>query len=484
MSTNIYTQENQQVSDSLILIVDDVSINLKLLHQALRKTNYHLSFASSGKQALERLQKCKPDLILLDLMMPEMDGIEVCKHIKTNPLTSDIPIIFLTASHESNHLLDAFKHGAVDYINKPFYTPELIARIETHLELYRLRYQAQRQAAQEVVIREIIAAIHSSLNIKNTLNKAVKGIERFLGVDRVLICKRLYSQMEIVAMSSYTARYSHHSFIDTSQKKYLSLNLTENLTSEDSNWLKVCQVTDELRWPITVNKLNWGGLLIQYNQEKVNLINQESLIQPIVAQMETAIQQAELYQTLAFTVNQLERANRQLYKLSIEDQLTKTFNRRYLTIYLEHEWERLKKLQLPLSIIFMDIDYFKSYNSTYGHGQGDYCLQQVAEAFKSVIKRDSDKICRYGGEEFIAILPDTNREGAIYITKQMQEAIANLNIPHITHQTMNRVTVSFGISTETPGDTTSYLDVVNKADRALFQAKANGRNCYYCHPQL
>lgn len=128
-----------QPENCLILVVDDLSENLQLISLILEKRGYETTFAISGEQALERVKSAKPDLILLDFMMPQMNGLEVCEKIKANPELAEIPIIFLTASHEQDDLIQAFEKGAVDYITKPFSTPELLARVRTHLELKNAR---------------------------------------------------------------------------------------------------------------------------------------------------------------------------------------------------------------------------------------------------------------------------------------------------------------------------------------------------------
>ena len=137
----------------LILVVDDIPSNIRLMTELLEDVGYATTFVTSGREALERVNQAKPDLILLDLMMPEMDGLEVCDRLKQNPSTFHIPIIFLTASNEKHHLLQAFAKGAVDYVTKPFNPPELLARVKTHLELkhardslqYALREQQRRR---------------------------------------------------------------------------------------------------------------------------------------------------------------------------------------------------------------------------------------------------------------------------------------------------------------------------------------------------
>ncbi|ACB53926.1 two-component response regulator [Crocosphaera subtropica ATCC 51142] len=130
--------------DFLILVVDDIRKNLQLLIEILDTSGYGTTFAISGKQALERAKVTEPDLILLDLMMPEMNGLEVCKQLKKNAKTEQIPVIFLTAATETNYLIEAFESGAVDYVTKPFKTPELLARIKTHLDLKRTKDELKK----------------------------------------------------------------------------------------------------------------------------------------------------------------------------------------------------------------------------------------------------------------------------------------------------------------------------------------------------
>lgn len=138
-----------QPEDCLVLIVDDISQNIQLVMEILDAQGYSTTFARNGKQALERIEMAKPDLILLDLMMPGMNGLDVCAILKANPDYGNIPIIFLTASEEGENLIEAFEKGAVDYITKPFKTPELLARVKTHLTLKRTQ-DALKKAYEEM----------------------------------------------------------------------------------------------------------------------------------------------------------------------------------------------------------------------------------------------------------------------------------------------------------------------------------------------
>ncbi|ERT09753.1 diguanylate cyclase domain protein [Lyngbya aestuarii BL J] len=131
----------------LILVVDDITRNLQVLGDMLEQVSYEVTFATNGQQALERAKVAEPDLILLDLMMPKMNGLEVCQKLKDDKKLCEIPVIFLTASEEKEHLIEAFKQGAVDYLTKPFYAPELLARVRVHLELKYTKDELKKKSA-------------------------------------------------------------------------------------------------------------------------------------------------------------------------------------------------------------------------------------------------------------------------------------------------------------------------------------------------
>jgi signal transduction histidine kinase len=147
----------QSVAHSRVLVVDDISKNLQVVGTMLRNEGYHVMPATSGPQALERAQAQPPDLILLDLMMPEMDGLEVCRRLKAEPLTRSIPVIFLTASDEMEHLVKGLSVGAVDYVTKPFNAPELLARVRTHLELQHARARLREMNDEKNEFMGIVA---------------------------------------------------------------------------------------------------------------------------------------------------------------------------------------------------------------------------------------------------------------------------------------------------------------------------------------
>jgi diguanylate cyclase (GGDEF)-like protein len=174
----------------------------------------------------------------------------------------------------------------------------------------------------------------------------------------------------------------------------------------------------------------------------------------------------------------LQQANEMLKSLATIDELTGVANRRYFNIHYQKEWKRALRARGPLTILMVDIDLFKSFNDIYGHQAGDECLRKIAEALKYVLKRPGDFIARYGGEEFVVLLTDTDQNGAVEVAKMMQHSVFKLAIPHSGTRVSDRITFSAGIGTFIPDQDSDPLYLINAADRALYRAKAEGRNRY------
>jgi diguanylate cyclase (GGDEF)-like protein len=172
----------------------------------------------------------------------------------------------------------------------------------------------------------------------------------------------------------------------------------------------------------------------------------------------------------------LQQANEKLSRLANLDGLTQVANRRRFDDYLKLEWQRHLRQQQPLSLILLDIDYFKLYNDSYGHPQGDDCLIRVAQTISEVVQRPTDLFARYGGEEFAIILPETPSQGALIVAQSVKNAIAQIKIPHRESSVNQYVTLSIGVCTVIPFSQLIPEDLIAQADEALYRAKKEGRN--------
>lgn len=173
---------------------------------------------------------------------------------------------------------------------------------------------------------------------------------------------------------------------------------------------------------------------------------------------------------------ELHEANRKLTLFSYQDGLTGVFNRRYFNEMIEVEFRRAIRESIPISVILFDIDFFKSYNDTYGHCKGDKCLQRIAKAAQKIIKRPGDFVARYGGEEFAVVLPNTHASGAVKVAEDIRQAILNLKIRHKASPISKYVTVSLGVATKLPERGENYRRLIEMADKALYEAKEKNRN--------
>ena len=216
----------------------------------------------------------------------------------------------------------------------------------------------------------------------------------------------------------------------------------------------------------------------------VKLPDKVELIARIRAHSKSYMAQLErdaAYFALSETQKELEKSNKELQRLSSMDGLTKIPNRRTFDEMLEKEWRNAQRGHRQLSLIMLDIDHFKKYNDSYGHQGGDECLKEVAQTLHASTNRPMDLVCRYGGEEFGVILPDTPLEGAKRVAETMRENVVNLKLEHEYSDTSDIVTVSLGVASYSPDDNKSPKILISMADEALYEAKGNGRNRVVCY---
>ncbi|MEO1428633.1 MAG: EAL domain-containing protein [Cyanobacteria bacterium J06633_8] len=489
----------------VILVVDDTPNNLNVLFSYLRAAGFKVLVAQTGKNALKSAEYSKPDLILLDILMSGIDGFEICRQLKSNSKTKDIPVIFMTGLSDSINKVRGFELGAVDYVTKPIQKEELIARIQTHIHMEKLRNSLveqntilQQQAEQEKLLSQLSERIRDSLDVNFVIRTAAKEILQYFKCDRVLISRldNLYSYIEEQVVQPGISEIpqdniAHKYFIKDREEKALFLRgdikaiddiEQSNLDSLSLNNLQHFQVKAALTIPILFKSdesegvlapktfFLWGFLTVhqcsttrQWKSEEIQFI------QRLVNQLAIGIQQGRL-------CNQLSTANKELKQLALCDSLTKVYNRRFFDEKLIQEWNRLRRIPSPLSIIMCDVDCFKSYNDTYGHHAGDKCLRMIADAIENTAKRPADCVARYAGGTFVIILPYTPARGALKVAEAIRNKIKQLNITHTSSSVSSVVTVSMGIAGSIPNSDDNPVLLVEAADHALYLAKAQGRN--------
>ncbi|MBE8999369.1 PAS domain S-box protein [Nostoc sp. LEGE 12447] len=342
----------------------------------------------------------------------------------------------------------------------------------------------RQQAEGERLITEVTQQIRQSLNLEEVLNTTVNSIRECLGSDSVAIYQLESDGNGYFAAESLSDDYPQrleqtlHPFSRTRDFSYYYQGLPtvlhniqeSDLSADVFELLQLYQIKAAMVVPILNGEHLWGLLIAhQCSAPRYWQAFEVNLLQQLASQVAIAIHQSVLYQ-------QLQAANEELQRLATLDGLTQIANRRRFDQYLENEWHRLKREQIPLSLILFDVDFFKRYNDTYGHLAGDDCLRQLGSALKSVIKRPADLVARYGGEEFAVILPSTEIEGAISVAQTIRQAVSDLTIPHAQSSVCDRVTVSLGVASIVPNSETSPQDLINAADKSLYIAKQQGRD--------
>ena len=439
-----------------ILIVDDTSANIALLTEILEPRGYQIFAAADGERALKIARHIIPDLILLDIMMPGIDGFETCRRLKNGDDTKTIPIIFISAKTDIDDLLMGFAVGGVDYINKPFHDKEVCARIKSQMEIQTLNrklavseqdmrqvlinYQYQTERLQQIVKLVVDGILETSSS--GAIQFVNPAVERLFG----------YTAEELQAVN-FTQLLAEP-FASQYQQLIKNNSLISNQAGEDEHVFCAENIDD-----IMGKRKNGSLFPIEFSFIKIPSIK-------------------NTYLAVIHDITMYKDKEEKLRNLSYMDPLTNLANRRHFDECFTREWLQGQRKKQQIAFIMIDIDFFKQFNDTYGHQAGDVCLVDIAAEIKNTIKRPGDIVARLGGEEFAIILPDTSKVGTIKIAEQLRKDIQALKIPH-SKSNYRVVTVSLGIAfTISNAHCNSPETLYQMADKALYQAKQSGRNQY------
>ncbi len=422
-----------------VLIVDDTPANIGVLLRILEHEGYQVLAATSGEAALKIVAQTTVDLIVLDIMMPGIDGLETCRRFKTMPTTRMTPVIFISALNDTVDIIEGFKVGAVDYIHKPFRQEEVCVRVRMHLQMTKY-FNAYRFEAER--LRAIVNNMAEGLLLINT-----DGIIR-------------------------SANPAAYNLLGYAPGQLVDLNLIELLT-EPFNIEYAGYFSYESNPAGRLNALRHGPQEVVLRGPSGNAVCLDLTMSKIFAE-ET------LYVGLLHDISAHKQSHDELLRIASTDPLTNLANRRQLDLFLRQEWSRAQRANSTLSLAIIDVDYFKPYNDTLGHQAGDRCLQQVAAAIKSIANRPTDLAARFGGEEFVLLLAATDMDGARQLAERARAAVEAQALPHPASGIGPYVTVSIGVASMCPQKDTPTSDLLAAADAALYQAKEQGRNRVLC----
>ena len=445
-----------------ILIVDDIPANTRLLEAKLSAEYYQVASARDGFEALTLARRWQPDLILLDVMMPGMDGFQCCRKLKDDPATLHIPVVMVTALGEAAERVAGLDAGADDFLSKPVEYGTLMSRVRSLVRLKRLldEWRARGETVRALGLAAdrlpppLVAGARAL--VLDDWEGEAETIRAALGQDGI-VTLRARDGAEAAALSATTAFDLTVLSLGISEEDPLGLasSLRAADATHDVPMLLVADVgeRERLHRGFELGANDWLLLPLDPQELRARARNQI---------------RRKLYQ------DRLRADLGEAIELAVIDPLTGLYNRRYLMRHLRSLMDQAPPPHLSLMLI--DVDFFKSVNDAHGHAAGDRALRVVAETLRSNV-RAFDTLARYGGEEFVVIMPGAGREQAALAAERLRQAVAEMITPPFAPSGggMLRLTVSIGVGVSgLDADTADGL--LAAADGALYAAKRGGRN--------
>lgn len=453
-----------------VLVVDDILPNVKLLEAKLASEYYDVLTATSGQEALEKVRDESPDIVLLDVMMPGMDGFEVCQEIKSDPTYAHIPVVMVTALTDAADRVRGLQAGADDFLSKPLNDTALMARVRS---LVRLKMTVDEWRIRENTASQLGVVEEGGTVMSEPVENARVLIVEDQSYDSDKIIETLKVDNDIVdvvengveAMSKIAKADYDLMIISLNLRDEDGLRLCSHLRSSDrSRAIPILMVAaDEDMSRIA------HGLEIGAHDYILRPIDGNELLARVRTQIRRKRFQERLRATYEISLS-----------MALTDTLTGLYNRRYFDVHLQKLLQKNESSRKSLGILMMDIDHFKSVNDTHGHGVGDEILKEFAERIQDKL-RGFDMVARMGGEEFVALLPDVSEEMAYVVAERLRSAIDDEPFKCSAEGGELHITTSIGGTVVEKGTKAEAVAVMKEADDALYQAKENGRNASYFH---
>lgn len=448
-----------------VLVVDDILPNVKLLEAKLASEYYDVLTATSGLEALEKVAQQSPDIVLLDVMMPGMDGFEVCRRIKENPATAHIPVVMVTALTETADRIKGLESGADDFLSKPLNDIALMSRVRSLVRLKMTidEWRAREKTATQLgVVDDSMTAMNEPVTQARILviedqsfdsQKFTEGLK--VDDDIVIIAQNGIEAMAKVAESDYDVIA-----VSLNLEREDGLRLCSHLrSSEKTRAVPILMIANDEDMPRIAH-----GLEIGAHDYILRPVDRNELL----ARVRTQVRRKRFQERL--------RSNFELsLSMALTDSLTGLYNRRYFEVHLQKLLEKNKEINKSMAVLMMDIDKFKSINDTHGHGVGDEILKSFAVRVQNCL-RSFDLVARLGGEEFVVILPDITPDVAYFVSERLRKAIANKPFECSAEGWLLTVTTSIGGVIINGTDNAAIADILKRADECLYAGKEGGRN--------
>jgi two-component system cell cycle response regulator len=446
-----------------VLVVDDVPANAKLLEARLTAEYFDVVTAASGAEALAICERAQCDIVLLDVMMPEMDGFEVCRRLKAGAKTHHIPVVMVTALDQPSDRVRGLEAGADDFLTKPVSDIALVARVRslTRLKLVTDELRMRALTSQEIGIQDPLLA---------SLTDAGRG-GRILVIDDRRVS---YERIAKVLAGEHKVDVEvdpQEALFHAAEGDYDLLIVSLGLENFDA--LRLCSQVRSLERsrnvPILVvveaedNARLLRGLEIGVNDYLVRPIDANELLARVRTQIRKRRYGARLRDNVQMSM-----------ELAVTDPLTGLYNRRYMESHVTSLVEQALARGKPLALLVVDIDYFKAVNDLHGHDAGDDVLREFATRVKKSI-RGIDLACRHGGEEFVIVMPETDMAVAAIVAERIRRRIAGEPFSIRAGAAALDVTISVGIAA-LAGVADTAAQILKRADQALYRAKRDGRN--------
>ena len=438
-----------------VLVVDDVWVNRRLLEAKLTAEYYEVAMAASGAEALAMVAKWSPDVVLLDVMMPEMDGFETCRALKNNLATAHIPVVMVTALIDRSERVRGLEAGADDFLSKPVDDATLFARLRALLrtkqvqDAWRLRAETARQLGVEPPSRPLAAVAGSAVLVLADPAEAAE-VGACLHADGAVPTLVGTVEEAVAALAAPGGRFD---------LAILCLPATGTEHLRLASRLKAQHATRDLPVLLVADPAQRDLVLRGFEIGASDYVLRPTDGNELRARARNQIRRRRYEERLR---TDLDRS----LELAVSDPLTGLRNRRFV----QHHLEAALRAG-DVSVLMIDVDRFKAINDGHGHAAGDTVLREVADRLRSQL-RAADVVARYGGEEFLVVLADAPPEEAVAIAERLRAALERTPIP--TDSGEASVTVSIGLAITPVG--VSAGEAVAAADKALYRAKELGRN--------